>query len=527
VTTPFANPLSEWIWRTRYRAAGEASVEATWRRVARTLAAGEDDPGCEARYLAALSGFRFVPGGRVLAGIGVAGRGMLVNCFVASPPTDQDAGRMPEEVRVTLEQGGGVGVDLSRLSTGSVIPLLHAWDAAAAELSATNARRGAMMATLHCDHPDLEHFIRAKDDPEVLTHFNLSVLAPAGVLASRADTLKRIADSAWSNGEPGVLFVDRVNADNNLWYRENLSATNPCGEVPLPPGGACVLGSVNLSRLVRTDPHGRWAFDFGALEVLVPVAVRMLDRVVDVTRLPTRAQADAVRGTRRLGLGLMGLGDVLALLGLPYGSADSIAFTRMLMERFRDAAYRASIALAREKGPFPTLDVPRYLESGFARRLPADIRAAIERDGIRNSHLLSIAPTGTISLLAGNTSGGLEPIFSLAAERTVRSGTGERQRVHVTDYAWERARSTDALAGPPPAFVTAAEVTPAGHLAIQAAVQAFVDNAIAKTINLPASATSSEVAEVFLSAERLGLKGCTVFRAGGSRCPVITPLDST
>jgi ribonucleoside-diphosphate reductase alpha chain len=521
VTAPFDNPLSEWVWESRYRAPGEVCVEDTWRRVARTLAAGEPLAGLEARFYDAQSGFRFVPGGRVLAGAGVRGRGMLINCFVAHPASDADVTRMPEAVLTTLEQGGGVGADLSNVSAGRVVELLHVWDAAAADLSAQNARRGAMMATLHCDHPDLDGFIHAKDDPDVLTHFNLSVLIPEGGLGNRPGLLQKLAASAWSDGEPGLLFLDRVNEDNNLWYSERISAANPCGEVPLPPGGACVLGSINLSRLVARS-EGRWAFDVESLDALVPVAVRMLDRVIDVTDFPTPEQAQAVRATRRLGLGVMGLGDVLALLGLTYGAPEAVAFTRAVMTRIRDAAYRASIALAGERGSFPSLDAGRFLDGGYARRLPEPIRQQIRDRGIRNSHLLSVAPTGTISLLAGNTSGGLEPIFSLEAERTVRSGAGGSRRVRLTDYAWRLAREAGGVGST--AFVTAAEVTPAGHLAIQAAVQEFVDNAIAKTINLPESATVQDVIEVFETAARLGLKGCTVFRAGGVRCPVVTPL---
>ncbi len=520
----FTNPISEWVWRSRYKAPADRTIEDTWQRVAASLAADEPDPAAsEGRFRAALTNFRFVPGGRVLAGAGVPGAGMLLNCFVAAPATTAEVEHMPETVLHTLELGGGVGCDLSQLPSGAVLPLLECWDAAAAAMSAANPRRGAMIATLRWDHPDIRRFIHAKDEPDRLPHFNLSVLLPDATSPEIETLLQEIAASAWSHGEPGVLFDKRINAENNLWYRERLSATNPCGEVPLPADGACVLGSINLMALLDTGSSGL-AFDFDALEELTATAVRMLDRVLDITRFPTPAQASYATQTRRLGLGVMGLGDVLALLGARYGDADAVAFTSEVMRRLCHTAYRSSIALAREKVPFAALDRRPYLNSGFARRLPEGLRRAINADGIRNSHLIALAPTGTISLLANNVSAGVEPIFALEARRRISAAGKAPQPVTLTDCAYARWRSDpEGIAAP--CFVTAGELEAGAHIAIQAAAQRFVDNAIAKTVNLPAPASIEDVVACLRAADAAGLKGCTVFRAGGLRCPVIEPAD--
>jgi len=544
----FDNPVSEWIWQTRYRAPEDRTVEDTWLRVARALSASESDSDhWQRRFLEALRGFRFVPAGRILSGAGLRGDHTLVNCFVSgvlSASVSEETDRLSEVVR-TLEYGGGVGADFSAVnaSTGEagVVDFLSLWDDAAARASASGARRGALMGTLGWDHPEVMAFVHAKDDPGALNHFNLSVLLSEDFLAAAAEgrelavdgqrqvnaraLLAEIAACAWQHGEPGVLFVDRINSENNLWYLENIRATNPCGEVPLPHHGACVLGSVNLVQLVQHPFSDRARLDFAALEELVATGVRLLDNVIDVTGYPLSEQAQLARATRRLGLGVMGLGDTLAMLGLRYGSRSSVEVVRQIFERVRDVAYATSVELASERGAFPEFVAEPFLESGFARRLPETLRKAIAQRGIRNSHLIAVAPTGTISLLANNVSGGIEPIFSLTAERAIKGMDGLVQRVELSDFAYRAWQVAAERPSRQPRFRTAMQINPAEHIAIQAGAQPFVDNAIAKTINLSEDASVDDVIETFHLADRAGLKGCAVFRGGGTRCGVITPLS--
>jgi ribonucleoside-diphosphate reductase alpha chain len=396
----------------------------------------------------------------------------------------------------------------------------------------TGARRGAMMATLRCDHPDIETFVDAKRDPAVLRHFNVSVLVSDAFMAAVADdgdwplvfpglaatrTLKaralwqRILRAAYDTAEPGVLFVDTINRDNTLGSLETLSATNPCGEIPLPPYGACDLGSLNLTAFVTAPFSPEARLDLDALAAATRLAVRFLDNVIDVSRYPLPAQAGEARSKRRIGLGVTGLADALVLLGLGYDSEDARLLAAQAMQTVRDAAYRASIELAREKAAFPAFARDAFLASGFACRLPAELREAIGAHGLRNSHLLAIAPAGTISLLANNCSSGIEPIFAGEAERRVLQPDGSYRTHLVIDYAlqcWRAQGNT----GVPPAFVEARQLDPLAHLAMQATLQPYVDNAISKTINVAAEMPFERFADLYRQAHALGLKGCTVFR---------------
>jgi ribonucleoside-diphosphate reductase alpha chain len=437
-------------------------------------------------------------------------------------------------------------------ATGSIasgpVSFMHIWDAMCATMLSTGARRGAMMATLRCDHPDIEAFVDAKRDPAVLRHFNLSVLVSDAFMAAVADgrdwplmfprdsggapqvhrTLKardlwqRVLRAAYDTAEPGVLFVDTLNRDNTLAYRETLSATNPCGEIPLPPYGACDLGSLNLTAFVESPFAAGARLDLDALATAATLAVRFLDNVIDVSRYPLPAQAEQARLTRRVGLGITGLADALVLLGLSYDSEAARALAAQAMRTIRDAAYRASIDLAREKGPFPGLATEPFLASGFGSRLPGDIRDAIATHGIRNSHLLAIAPAGTISLLANNCSSGIEPVFAAEAERRVL-GTDGRYRTHpVTDHARQLWRQ-QGRSGMPPALVEARQVDPLAHLQMQAALQPFVDNAISKTINVAADLPFDAFTDLYRQAHALGLKGCTVFRPNPVTGAILSP----
>jgi ribonucleoside-diphosphate reductase alpha chain len=545
---PFSMDISRHIWETRYRATGEADIHASWQRVAQAIAQPEGDERdlWTERFQALLDDFRFLPGGRILAGAGTGHRVTLFNCFVMGTIADdlESIFEALKEGALTMQHGGGVGYDFSTLrpagtmaqATGSIasgpVSFMHIWDAMCATLLSTGARRGAMMATLRCDHPDIETFVDAKRDPALLRHFNLSVLVSDAFMDAVAgdrdwplvfpglavvrtvkarDLWQRILRAAYDTAEPGVLFIDTINRDNTLGKLETLSATNPCGEIPLPPYGACDLGSLNLTAFVTAPFAANTHLDLAALADAAALAVRFLDNVIDVSRFPLQAQAGEARFKRRIGLGLTGLADALVLLGLHYDSDAARQSATQAVQVVRDAAYRASVELAREKGAFPALDRDAFLASGFARRLPGDIRDAIAAHGIRNSHLLAIAPAGTISLLANNLSSGIEPIFSAEAERRVLEADGRYRTHRVVDHAcqlWQQRRGD----GLPPAFVEARQIDPLAHLQMQATLQPWVDNAISKTINVAADIPFERFEHLYRQAHALGLKGCTVFR---------------
>jgi ribonucleoside-diphosphate reductase alpha chain len=571
----FLSDISRRIWYTKYRlrADREATIEDSWRRIARALASVEKKPGqWEPQFYRLLEGFKFLPGGRIQAGAGTGHRVTLFNCFVMGVLEDSLDGIFDglKEGALTMQQGGGVGYDFSTLrprgalaqgvgvTASGPVSFMHIWDSMCATILSTGARRGAMMATLRCDHPDIEEFIAAKHDPARLRHFNLSVLASdAFVEAARAGrdwplvfplgarepaTGVEIVERPWSGSarpqrcrvyrrvaardlwdaimratydyaEPGVIFIDRVNRLNTLWYAEQISATNPCGELPLPPYGACDLGSINLTQFVRAPFSDRAAFDRDGIAAVAAVAVRMLDNVADLSRYPLKQQEETARATRRIGLGLTGLGDALIMLGVPYGTPEATTLAGEVMRCVCGAAYRASIELAREKGAFARFDRDKHLQGQFIGGLPQDIRDGIARDGLRNSHLTAIAPTGTISLLANNVSSGLEPVYHFEHTRRVREADGSFSEHAVTDYAYRLYREIHGAHAPlTPAFVTAAEIPPQRHLDMQAALQPWVDNAISKTVNVPQEYRFEDFRSLYDYAYDKGLKGCTTFR---------------
>jgi ribonucleoside-diphosphate reductase alpha chain len=410
---------------------------------------------------------------------------------------------------------------------------MDVWDAMCRTIMSAGSRRGAMMGTMRCDHPDIEEFIAVKRDPARLRNFNLSVLVTDAFMAAvkadadwplvfggktyrtmRARTLwDQITRSTYDVAEPGVIFIDRVNARNNLNYCETIQATNPCGEQPLPPYGACLLGSVNLVRLV-IDPFTRDArLDEQELKRIVPIAVRLMDNVVDVSNYPLDAQRREAKAKRRIGLGLTGLADALVMCGYRYGTEEAARISGQWMALIEASAYRASIAIAREKGAFPLFDRDKYLSAGHASDLSQDIKTDIAAHGIRNALLTSIAPTGTISLFAGNVSSGIEPIFNISYERKVLLPDGSRRSEQVEDFA---ARLYWSLQGRdaklPDTFVSVDMLTPHQHLIMQAAVQAHVDSSISKTINCPTDLSFEDFKAVYAEAYDLGLKGCTTFR---------------
>jgi len=546
-------PVSQRIWDMKYRfrdASGQldADLDATWKRVAHALAEPERDRDLWAgRFHEALKGFKFLPAGRVIAGAGTGRNVTLFNCFVMGTIGDDMASIFDnvKEAALTMQQGGGIGHDFSTLrplgapvkgvgaDASGPLSFMDVWDSMCRTIMSAGSRRGAMMATLRCDHPDIEAFVDAKRDARRLRMFNVSVLvSDAFMKAAREDadwplvfggkvfrTVKakalweRIMRATYDCAEPGVIFIDRVNRRNNLYYCETIQATNPCGEQPLPPYGACLLGSVNLACLVKKPFTPDAELDLAALERVVPVAVRMLDNVIDASRFPLPQQEKEARAKRRIGLGVTGLADALILCGVRYGAPRAADLTRRWLGAIQRLSYLASADIAAEKGSFPLYDRERYLAGETVKALPEEVRAAIGRYGIRNALLNSIAPTGTISLLADNVSSGIEPVFAFSHTRHVLQPDGTRREESVEDHAFRLWRSLRGNEAPPAeVFVDAQTLTPADHLAMQAAAQEFVDSSISKTINLPRDISFEDFKGVYEEAYARNCKGCTTYR---------------
>jgi ribonucleoside-diphosphate reductase alpha chain len=564
----FAAPIAEQIWDMKYRlkeADGtpiDGTVEDTWRRIARALAAEEADPAqWEDRFYAALEDFKYLPAGRITAGAGTGRTVTLFNCFVMGTIPDSMEGifQMLKEAALTMQQGGGIGYDFSTIrprgaevkgvaaDASGPLSFMDVWDAMCRTIMSAGSRRGAMMATMRCDHPDIEAFIEAKKDPARLRMFNLSVLVTDAFMeAVKADgawelvfdgrvyrTLQardlwnRIMRSTYEVAEPGVIFIDRINQMNNLAYCETIAATNPCGEQPLPPYGACLLGSINMARLVA-DPFEKTAkLDQSALDALVRTAVRMMDNVVDSSRFPLPQQADEAQAKRRIGLGVTGLADALLMLGLRYGSPEAAAQTEAWMRAIARSAYLASVDLAKEKGAFPLFDAEKYLASGALGHMDEDVRMAIRTHGIRNALLTSIAPTGTISLYAGNVSSGIEPVFAYAYTRKVLQKDGSRTEEEVVDYAVQLWREKFGDAPLPDYFVNAQTLPPLDHVRMQAAAQKWIDSSISKTINCPEDISFEDFKDVYLAAWDQGCKGCTTYRPNEVTGSVLSVSESS
>jgi ribonucleoside-diphosphate reductase alpha chain len=566
--TRFAAPISEQIWDMKYRfkqADGtpiDRSVEDTWRRIARSLAQVEQDSAAwEDKFYAALEDFKYLPAGRITAGAGTGRRVTLFNCFVMGTIPDSMAGifDMLKEAALTMQQGGGIGYDFSTIrprgadvlgvaaDASGPLSFMDVWDAMCRTIMSAGSRRGAMMATMRCDHPDIEAFITAKSDAARLRMFNLSVLITDPFMEAvkadgswdlqfegkvyhtvqARDLWNKIMKSTYDFAEPGVIFIDRINAANNLNYVETIAATNPCGEQPLPPYGACLLGSINMARLV-TDPFGKTArLDPKALTDLVAVAVRMMDNVVDASRFPLEAQAQEAQAKRRIGLGVTGLADALLMVGLRYGSEEAARQTEEWLHAIARAAYLASVDLAKEKGAFPLFDADKYLASGTMRAMDEDVCEAIRAHGIRNALLTSIAPTGTISLYAGNVSSGIEPVFAYAYKRKVLQKDGSRTEEEVVDYAVQMWREKFGDAELPDYFVNAQTLAPLDHVRMQAAAQKWVDSSISKTINCPEDISFDDFKEVYMAAWDQGCKGCTTYRPNDVTGSVLSVSETT
>jgi ribonucleoside-diphosphate reductase alpha chain len=553
----------------KYAKNDEASIDEVRRRVARALAQVETEERrahWERRFLQAqVDGF--IPAGRIASAAGINLQATLINCFVQpvgdsiSEVVDGRPGIYTAllEAAETMRRGGGVGYDFSairpkgaevkgtRSRASGPLSYMRVFDRSCETVESAGSRRGAQMGVLRIDHPDVEDFVRAKDQGD-LTNFNISVgvtdefmqavekdlefdlvhrSPPSKKTHQRADGLwiykkirardlwDQIMRSTYDHAEPGILFLDRMNRDNNLYYCETIEATNPCAEQPLPPYGCCCLGSIDLTRYVSAPFTEQAKFDFAHFAKTVEVSIRMLDNVLDVTAWPLELQHKEAMAKRRVGLGFTGLGDALIMLRLKYDTDEARQMAARISEAMRDAAYHGSVELARERGAFPLFNADLYLSgTSFATRLPAAIKEEIKKHGLRNSHLLSIAPTGTISLaFADNASNGIEPPFSWTYTRKKRMADGTLKEFPVEDHAWRRYKASGAdMENLPPYFVTALELSALSHEQMVAAVAPYVDTSISKTVNVPEDYPYGEFQDLYLHAWKSGLKGLATYR---------------
>ena len=543
------------IWDKKYRlkqADGtpvDVSVQGTWQRIADALAIPEDDQlSWSVQFRTALEEYQFLPAGRITAGAGTGRDVTLFNCYVMGTIPDSMDGifSMLREAALTMQQGGGIGYDFSTIRPAGAevkgvaadasgpLTFMDCWDAMCRTVMSAGERRGAMMGTMRCDHPDIEAFIEAKRDSARFRMFNLSVLVTDDFMKAvhegtswdlvfegrvyrsvdACELWDKIIRATYDVAEPGVIFIDRVNKLNNLGYCETISATNPCGEQPLPPYGACLLGSINLARLVTGAFTDHASLNLDRLSQLVAIAVRMMDNVVDISLFPVPEQKQEALRKRRIGLGVTGLADALAMCKIKYGSVTAERQVEEWMKAITLSAYRTSIDLAKEKRPFPLFNASGFLRSGSfaAERLPIEMQDDIREHGIRNALLTSIAPTGTISLYAGNVSSGIEPIFAYAYTRKVLQSDGSKAEEEVVDYAVALYQSMYPGEDLPDYFTTAQDLKPGEHLRMQAAAQRWVDSSISKTINVPEDIPFDEFRDIYVEAYEQGCKGCTTYR---------------
>lgn len=579
--------ITHLIWNEKYRHKSpdgfslEHTKDDTHQRVVGGVYAQDPKQYIEGpRALKAMQAGLWCPGGRVHAGAGTNKRVTLMNCFVSGVIQDSLASESPgvgimdslRDAAITQQMGGGIGMDFSTLRpkgavvkrTGSIsegpLVFMDMWDAMCSTIQSSGSRRGAMMGVLSVSHPDILNFIKAKREKGRLTNFNISVLVtdsfmkavknddiwwlghkspPASYTGTEQDwylyeTVRakdlwgEILHNTYEHAEPGIIFIDRINYENNLYYCEDINATNPCGEQPLPPYGTCNLGAVNLAKMVENPFTDNAYIDFNVLKDTVDIGMRFLDNVLDITIYPLEKQAEEARAKRRTGLGITGLANMLQQLKIRYGSNESMVIVREVMREIRDQAYRSSVNLSKERGPFGQFKKQMFLSNPFIQRLPQDIQQGIREYGIRNGVLLTIAPTGTTSIYYGNVSSGIEPTFSFTHYRKVRRQDGGFDEFEVEDYGYKTYREMVLGGGKPNGeglpdyMVTALELSVDEHLKIQAVCQEYVDSSISKTINCPADMSFEDFGEVYTKAYEMGLKGCTTYRPSDVRGSVLS-----
>ena len=536
-------PLSNEIDTMKYRQEGE-TFDDKIRRLAESMS---DDDAHRLELEEIFGEMRFLAAGRVQTSMGSKRITTAYNCFVSGDVDDSMDCIMSRaaEAAETMRRGGGIGYDFSRIrpsgdkiksldsQASGPVSFMGIFDAVCQTIASSGHRRGAQMGVLRVDHPDIETFVRAKRNSDKLTGFNVSVgvtdefmeAVTSGATEfdlrfegqsyktiNPQELWEEIMESTWDWAEPGVLFIDRIKEMNNLSYCEEISATNPCGEQPLPPYGACLLGSFNLTKYLVSFNN---TFDFAQFKKDIHHVVRGMDNVIDRTIYPLKQQEDEAKNKRRMGLGLTGLANAGELLGHPYGSAAFLEWAEEVFKTLRNESYRASLELAKEKGAFPLWDT-KWLKSGYAKTLPYKLRTGIKEHGIRNSHLTSIAPTGTISLVADNISGGIEPVFSHFYERTIQTFDGPRTE-RVEDYAYSRGVKGR----------TANELSVWEHLSVLSLAQHYIDSACSKTINVGDEVTFNEFKQIYTKAWEEGCKGCTTFRLSGKRYGILNTVEET
>ena len=550
----FDQLIGEQIWRSKYqyKTAGrevDETLSDTWIRVARSLAQPEKVENRQEvshSFYQAMQGFKLLPAGRILAGSGTHRNVTLCNTFVMRTIPDSVKGIMDtvKDAALTMQMGGGIGFDFSTLRPkGNLVRGLDCPAAgplaamdicdAVCKMLVTGMGRGAMMATMRCDHPDIEAFIDAKSDPSRLRNFNLSVLITDRFMAAVAanatwdlvwngqtvrrvgarDIWEAIMQRAYWTAEPGVLFIDRINAGNPLSYLEELSATNSCAEQPLPPNGTCPLASINLARLVASPFRGDAHLDLRELRHLAGTAVRLLDNVIDLSRFALSAQRREAQEKRRIGVGVTGVADALIMLGVRYGTPEAAALVESWVRTIQNAAYLASAKLSAARGPFHLYDASLHRQHASIRALDPQVRKAIADHGLRNGVLTTIAPTGTTSMLGGNVSSGIEPVFATSFKRKISRPDGSKSEELVEDYAaWLYHRLNGSSAELPSSFVTASDLRPDEHVRMQAAAQRWIDSGISKTVNCPENIPFAAFEDVYQQAYDSGCKGCTTYR---------------
>ncbi len=560
----FEVPISRSIWAQKYQYRVreqeiDLNISDTWIRVAHGLASCEA-PELRAdtteRFLNAMEGFKLLPAGRILAGCGTKRDITLSNTFVMQTIEDSVESIMDtaKQAALTMKMGGGLGYDFSTIRpkgsyvsgldcpAAGPIAAMEIFDAVC-NMVVQGMGRGAMMATLRDDHPDIEDFITAKSQPGKLRNFNMSVMVSDALMKAvdaddmwhltwegeivrslpARDIWHKIMQRTYEAAEPGVLFIDRINQKNPMNYCETITSTNSCAEQPLPPNGTCPLASINLSKLV-IDPFSPAArLDFDALQDITATAVRMLDNTLDVSRFANEAQKNEAMAKRRVGLGVTAVADTLIMLGVTYGSNDAIAMVENWMRVVQNAAYAASADLAAERGSFPAFDAAQHLTQPAILQLEPDVRAKIAAHGLRNAALTSIAPTGTISMLAGNVSSGIEPVFATSYTRLITNADGTKRTERVDDYAVSQYyQEFGQDASLPEACITAMDLDPRAHVAMQAAAQKWVDGGISKTVNCPVDMSFEAFKDIYRFAFDAGCKGCTTFRPNATTGSILT-----